>query len=94
MIIDWASRRVLARQVSISMDGRGHWRDNVFTERFWRSIKYEEIYVHACESVSAARRDIDRYIEFYDARRPHSSLDRSTPDELYFASLPAIDQAA
>ena len=141
-IIDWASRRVLAHRVSISMDtsfclaaleeafarhgrpeifntdqgsqftsavftealssqgvtvsmdGRGSWRDNIFIERFWRSIKYEEIYLHAYDSVSAARRGIDRYIDFYNSRRPHSALDRSTPDEFYFASLPAIQQAA
>lgn len=80
--------------VTISMDGRGSWRDNIFIERFWRSIKYEEIYLHAYDSVSAARRGIGRYIEFYNSRRPHSALDKSTPDEYYFASLPAIEQAA
>ena len=76
------------------MDGRGSWRDNIFIDRFWRSIKYEEIYLHDYHSVRAARRGIDRYIDFYNSRRPHSALDRSTPDEFYFASLPAIQQAA
>jgi len=80
--------------VTISMDGRGSWRDNIFIERFWRSMKYEEIYLHAYESVSAARAGIHRYIEFYNAHRPHSALDKRTPDEFYFASLPAIEQAA
>ncbi len=83
-----------SRGVTISMDGRGSWRDNIFIERFWRSIKYEEIYLHAYDSVSAARRGIGRYIEFYNSRRPHSALDKSTPDEYYFASLPAIEQAS
>jgi putative transposase len=82
------------RGIAISMDGRGSWRDNVFVERLWRSIKYEEVYLHAYDSVKQAKAGIARYIEFYNSRRPHSSLDRSTPDEFYFASLPAIQQAA
>ena len=83
-----------ARGIAISMDGRGSWRDNVFVERLWRSIKYEEVYLHAYESVKQAKAGIARYIEFYNSRRPHSSLDKKTPDEFYFASLPAITQAA
>jgi putative transposase len=72
-----------------SMDGKGCWRDNVFVERFWRSIKYEEVYLHAYDSVSEAKAGIGRYIEFYNGRRPHSSLlDRHTPDEVYFGVLP------
>ena len=82
------------RGVAISMDGRGAWRDNVFVERLWRTIKYEEVYLHAYESVSNARTRIGRFIEFYNTRRPHSSLGKKTPDEFYFASLPAIQQAA
>jgi putative transposase len=82
------------RGIAISMDGRGSWRDNVFVERLWRSIKYEEVYLHAYESVRQAQAGIARYIDFYNARRPHSSLDKSTPDEFYFASLPRIQQAA
>jgi len=90
-----AFTEALASQgVAISMDGRGSWRDNILIERFWRSIKYEEIYLHAYDSVSAARHGISRYIEFYNSRRPHSSLDRSTPDEYYFATLLVIGQAA
>ena len=69
-----------------SMDGRGCWRDNVFVERLWRSIKYEEVYLHAYESVSQARAGIARYLAFYNAARPHSSLGKKTPDQSYFAS--------
>ena len=74
--------------IAISMDGRGCWRDNVFIERLWRSIKYEEVYLHAYESVGQARTGIGRYIEFYNTRRPHSSLQARTPDVVYFDSLP------
>jgi putative transposase len=74
--------------IRISMDGRGAWRDNVFVERLWRSIKYEEVYLHAYDSVSAAKAGIARYATFYNTRRPHSSLDRRTPDHVYFKSLP------
>jgi putative transposase len=82
------------RGIHISMDGKGAWRDNVFVERLWRSVKYEEVYLHAYDSVSAARAGLARYLAFYNARRPHSSLDGSTPDEFYFASLPANRKAA
>jgi len=74
--------------IQISMDGKGAWRDNVFVERLWRSVKYEEVYLHAYDMVSAARAGLDRYFRFYNSRRPHSSLDRQTPDQFYFASLP------
>ena len=83
-----------ARGVVISMDGKGAWRDNVFVERLWRSIKYEEVYLHAYDSVAQAKTGIARYIDFYNTARPHSSLDKKTPDEFYFATLPAIEQAA
>ena len=82
------------RGVAISMDGKGAWRDNVFVERLWRSIKYEEVYLHAYDSVAQAKLGIARYISFYNAARPHSSLDKKTPDEFYFAPLPAIKRAA
>ncbi|WP_306286230.1 IS3 family transposase [Sphingomonas sp. Ant20] len=76
---------VLHREkVAISMDGRGAWRDNVFVERLWRSVKYEEVYLRAYGSVSEARASIGRYFAFYNGRRPHSSLDRRTPDHVYF----------
>lgn len=70
--------------VKISMDGKGAWRDNVFVERLWRTIKYEEVYLHAYTSVPEARTAIARYLIFYNTRRPHSSLDRKTPDQAYF----------
>src|SRR5712671_4032195 len=74
--------------IAISMDGKGAWRDNVFVERLWRSIKYEEVYLRAYDSVSEARSSIGRYLDFYNNRRPHSSLDGSTPDQAYFTPLP------
>ena len=80
--------------IAISMDGRGCWRDNVFVERLWKSIKYEEVYLRAYETVSAARSGIGRYLDFYNSRRPHSALDGSTPDEFYYRHLPALKQAA
>ena len=75
-------------RIRISMDGRGAWRDNVFVERLWKSVKYEEVYLHAYESVSEAKAGIGRYIRFYNTRRPHRSLDRQTPDAVYFKILP------
>jgi putative transposase len=83
-----------SRGIGISMDGKGAWRDNVFVERLWRSVKYEEVYLKAYDSVSAARTGLSSYLAFYNARRPHSSLDGKTPDEFYFASLPATRKAA
>jgi putative transposase len=76
------------QEITISMDGKGAWRDNVFVERLWRSVKYEEVYLHAYESVSEARTSIGRYFDFYNRRRPHASLDGSTPDQAYFNLLP------
>lgn len=67
-----------------SMDGKGCWRDNVFVERLWRTIKYDEVYLHAYESVSQARAGIERFLTFYNTPRPHSSLDGKTPDQAYF----------
>lgn len=74
--------------IAISMDGKGCWRDNVFIERLWKSVKYEEVYLRAYDSVSHARPSIGRYIDFYNQRRPHTALDRKTPDRVYFDSLP------
>jgi putative transposase len=74
--------------IAISMDGKGAWRDNVFIERLWRSVKYEEVYLRAYDSVSEARASIGRYLDFYNRRRPHSSLDDATPDQAYFNPLP------
>ena len=74
--------------IAISMDGRGSWRDNVFVERLWRSVKYEEVYLRAYESVAEARASLGRYFDFYNRKRPHSSLDAKTPDRAYFDHLP------
>jgi putative transposase len=82
------------RGIRISMDGKGAWPDNVFVERLWRTIKHDEVYLRAYESVSQARASLARFIELYNTCRPHSSLDRKTPDEFYFASLPAMRKAA
>lgn len=81
-------------EISISMDGKGAWRDNVFVERLWRSIKYEEVYLHAYKTVSDARLGIGRYLAFYNSRRPHSSLDRKTPDQVYLNQPQTIPLAA
>jgi putative transposase len=74
--------------IAISMDGKGSWRDNVFVERIWKSIKYEEVYLHAYETVREARTSIGRYLEFYNSARPHSSLKAKTPDQVYYNRLP------
>jgi putative transposase len=79
--------------IQISMDGKGSWRDNVFIERLWRSVKYEEVYLKAYDSVSHARTSIGRYFELYNSFRPHSSLDGRTPDEAYF-NIPPLKLAA
>ena len=79
---------LVKNDIEISMDGKGAWRDNVFVERLWRSVKYEEVYLRAYESVSEARASIGRYLDFYNGRRPHSSLDGTTPDKTYFTLLP------
>lgn len=83
-----------ANRIAISMDGKGCWRDNVFVERLWKSIKYEEVYLRAYDTVSEAKASLGRYIAFYNARRPHSSLDGRTPDHVYFTSLPPLAAAA
>jgi putative transposase len=141
-VLDWASRRVLAHRVSItmeadfcvealreaaarwgapqivntdqgsqfssaefvaevqrigahqSMDGKGCWRDNVFVERLWKSVKYEEVYLKAYDSVSAARLGLAHYFEFYNTGRPHQSHDGCTPDMIYFDTLAPMAKAA
>ena len=80
--------------IAISMDGKGCWRDNVFVERLWRSVKYEEVYLHAYESVSGAKAGLQQYFTRYNQFRPHSSLDDKTPDEFYYEKLPTLPQAA
>ena len=78
-----------AAGVQISMDGRGRWLDNVFIERLWRSVKYEEVYLHAYDSVAACRLGLERWFAFYNERRHHQSLNRQTPDEAYGEITPA-----
>ena len=80
--------------IQISMDGKGSWRDNVFVERLWKSVKYEEVYLHAYDSVSQARRSIMRYLDWYNRSRPHSTLKKKTPDEAYAVMLPTVELAA
>lgn len=80
--------------IQLSMDGKGCWRDNVFVERLWKSVKYEEVYLRAYDSVSEAKAHLGRYFHFYNARRPHQSLNAKTPDEIYFNNLPQEQLAA
>ena len=80
--------KLKASSIAISMDGKGAWRDNVFIERFWKALKYEEVYLRAYDTVSEARASIARYVAFYNQRRLHSSLEDRTPDAAYFAALP------
>ena len=88
-----AGRTLLKNGIAISMDGKGSWRDNVFVERLWRSVKWEEVYLRAYDTVSEARTSVGRYLEFYKRGRPHSSLDRRTPDQAYFNRLPHVAAA-
>jgi transposase InsO family protein len=81
-------------EILIGMDGKGAWRDNVFVERLWRTIKYEEVYLRAYDSVTAARESLGRYLKFYNTRRPHSSLDGRTPDQAYLNTPRPIPAAA
>ncbi len=84
---------VLSQHIRLSMDGKGCWRDNVFIERFWRTLKYEEVYLRAYDTVSDARQSLARYIGFYNSRRPHVANDDLTPDAAYFGALPIIRAA-
>jgi putative transposase len=80
--------------IRISVDGKGCWRDDVFIERLWKSVKYEEVYLKAYDSVAYAKPGLGGYLSFYNTRRPHSSLDGKTPDTISFAGLPAMKVAA
>jgi putative transposase len=82
------TRQLKKNGIDIGMDGKDSWRGNVFVERIWKSIKYEAVYFHACETVQQAWTLIDRYLEFYNSARPHSSLKANTPDQVYFNRLP------
>jgi putative transposase len=80
--------------IDISMDGRGRWMDNVFVERLWRSVKYEDVYLKAYGSIAEARQGLREYFEFYNRQRRHQSLDRKTPDDVYWSTLPQKQVAA
>ena len=88
------TRVVLAAGCQLSMDGRGAWRDNVFVERLWRSVKYEHVYKYAYASVSDARARIAGYLDWYNKDRGHSAIEDQTPDEAYWALLPELKKAA
>ena len=88
------TRSVLDCGCKLSMDGRGAWRDNVFVERLWRSVKYERVYLKVYDAVSAARSDIADYLDWYNAHRPRSSVERLTPNEKYLAEPPSMKLAA
>ena len=80
--------------IAISMDGKGRWLDNVFVERLWRSVKYEEVYLKAYSYLAEARQGLREYFEFYNSQRRHQSLDRRTPDDVYWTTLPRRQVAA
>jgi putative transposase len=75
-----------AREIRISMDGKGRWMDNVFIERLWKNVKYEEVYLKGYRSIAEARRELGIYFQFYNRRRWHQGLDNRTPDEVYWTS--------
>ena len=79
--------------IRISMDGKGRWIDNVFIERLWRSVKYEEVYLHAYESLTQARNGLEKYFEFYNTKRKHQTL-KAKPNEVYYKNLPTLQKAA
>ena len=79
--------------IQLSMDGKGAWRDNLFIERLWKSVKYEEVYLHGYATVAEAQRCLAHYFTFYNQGRPHSALDGRTPDMVYFAPLPQLEAA-
>ena len=78
----------------VSMDGRGAWRDNIFVERLWKTVKYERVYLHAYDSVREARQSIMQYLDWYNSSRPHSRLGKRTPNEVYNRQLPSFAQVA
>jgi len=80
--------------IQISMDGSGRWRDNVFVERLWRSLKYEEVYLQAYETIRNAQEGVARYLTFYNEIRPHRALDGHTPDRVYWENRPVQPSAA
>jgi len=79
---------LLKHGVDVSMDGKGRWLDNVFIERLWRSVKYEDIYLKGYDSIGAVRQGLKTYFDFYNSQRRHQTLDRRTPDDVYWNMLP------
>ena len=75
------------------MDGQGRWRDNIFIERLWKTVKYEEIYLKAYESISHAKKELTKFFDRYNTRRPHQGLNDRTPDEVYWGTLPKVRDA-
>ena len=88
------TRRLNSNGIRISMDGKGRWMDNVFIERLWRTVKYEDVYLKGYDSIGATRKGLKKYFEFYNSRRRHQSLDRITPDRAYWTTLPERQVAA
>jgi len=79
--------------IKISMDSQGRWRDNIFIERLWKTVKYQEVYLKAYESISHARKELTKFFERYNMRRPHQGLNDRTPDEVYWSTLPKVREA-
>jgi putative transposase len=79
---------LINHNIRVSMDGQGRWRDNIFIERFWKTLKYQEVYLKAYDSISHARKELTKFFERYNARRPHQGLNERTPDEVYWTTLP------
>ena len=84
---------LVSHGIRISMDGQGRWRDNIFIERLWKTVKYQEVYLKAYESISHARKELTKFFDRYNVRRPHQGLDDRTPDEVYWSTLPKAKEA-
>ena len=84
---------LINHNIRISMDGQGRWRDNVFIERLWKTVKYEEVYLKAYESITEAKKELRKFFDRYNVRRRHQSLDNVTPDEVYWSTLPKMKDA-
>jgi putative transposase len=85
---------LLKRGIRISMDGQGRWRDNVFIERLWKTVKYQEVYLKAYESISHAKKELTKFFDRYNMRRPHQGLNDRTPDEVYWSTLARVKDVA
>ena len=84
---------LINNKIRISMDGRGRWSDNIFIERLWRTVKYEEVYLKAYESIAHAKKELGKFFDRYNIRRRHHGLDDRTPDEVYWSTLPGQKDA-